>query len=348
MVDMEEDQAQSIVDEKKFHKLDPKKKPLYLAIGIAMVAIVLPAMFYLYYTTALTRPAQCEVEKVFVIEKGERASSISQRLYDEGLVNSKVLFNFYLLANSLQSKLQAGTYTIPAGCSVKKLSELFQLGRSDTTITFLEGWRVEEMAQEASTKFGNVNYGRFVDLAKDYEGTLFPDTYEFSSDVDEQTIIDAMKTNFAIRTQDVITDANLAKVGLTKEQVVILASIVEREVVTENDRRIVAGILLKRLKEGMNLGADATTQYAVAPKGNAWWPKDLTMDDLDSQSPYNTRKVAGLPPTPICSPGLSSLKAVIESQSTDFYYYLTDAQGISHFAKTLDEHNKNIAKYLSF
>lgn len=346
MVNMEENQ--SIVDEKKFHKLDPKKKPLYIAIGIVMVAIVLPALVYLYYNTALNRPAQCEVEKVFVIDKGEGASSISQRLYDEGLVNSKVLFNFYLLANSLQSKLQAGTYTIPAGCSVKNLSELFQLGRSDTKITFLEGWRVEEVAQQASTKFSNVNYQRFVDLAKDYEGALFPDTYEFSSDASEETIIDAMKTNFATRTQDLLTDANLAKVGSTKEQVVILASIVEREVVTENDRKMVAGILLKRLKESMTLGADATTQYAVAPKGNAWWPKGLTADDLNNQSLYNTRKFAGLPPTPICSPGISSIKAVIEAQGTDFYYYLSDTQGISHFAVTLDEHNKNIAKYLSY
>ena len=346
MFRMEENQ--STVDEKKFHKLDPKKKPLYLAIGIVMVAIVLPALLYLYYTTALNRPAQSEVEKAFVIEKGESASSISQRLYDNGLVNSKVLFNFYLLANSLQAKLQAGTYTIPAGCSVKNLSQLFQQGRSDTKITFLEGWRVEEVAQEASSKFSNVNYQRFVDLAKDYEGSLFPDTYEFSSNANEETIIDAMKANFATRTQDLLTDANLAKVQLTKEQVLILASIVEREVITENDRKIVADILLKRLKEGITLGADATTQYAVAPKGNTWWPKNLTVDDLNSQSVYNTRKVAGLPPTPICSPGLSSIKAVIELENTPYYYYLTDAQGVSHFAKTLDEHNKSIAKYLSF
>jgi UPF0755 protein len=187
-----------------------------------------------------------------------------------------------------------------------------------------------------------------VDKAKSYEGTLFPDTYEFNADASEETIINTMRDNFTNKTQDVLTDASLAKIGLSKEQVLILASIVEREVVTESDRKIVAGILIKRLKEGMTLGADATTQYAMAPKGNNdWWPKNLTPNDLESTSPYNTRKTVGLPPTPICSPGLISIKAVVEPQSTEFYYYLTDSQGITHFAKTLNEHNKNIAKYLS-
>lgn len=350
MVHMEETetqvQARSIVDEKKFHKLDPKKKYLYLSMVGIVVLIILPVLSYLYYSAALTRPAQSDLEKVFVIEKGESASSIAQRLYNEGLVNSKILFNFYLLANNLQSKLQAGTYTIPAGYSVKNLTVLFQQGRSDTKITFLEGWRVEEVAQAAAAKFSNVTYQRFVDVGKDYEGQLFPDTYEFSADANEETIIDAMRFNFTARTQTVVTDAALAKAGLTKEQVLILASILEREVQTNEDRKIVAGILLKRLKEGMTLGTDATTQYAVAPKGNEWWPRNLTVEDLASPSPYNTRKITGLPPAPICSPGLSAIMAVVESQDSPYYYYLTDAQGITHFAKTLDEHNKNIYKFL--
>lgn len=348
MVDMELNQTQSIVDEKKYHKLDPKKKPLYIATAVFFVTIVLPAVLYLYYNTALNRPAQHDAEKVFVIKKGEGASSISQRLYDEGFINSKVLFYFYIVVNNLQSKLQAGTYTVPAGCNVKKLSELFQQGRSDIKVTFLEGWRVEEVAQEASTKFGNVDYQSFVDMTKGYEGKLFPDTYEFNVDANEETIVDAMRENFTTKTQDVLTDASLVRIGLNKDQVLILASIVEREVVTEGDRKIVAGILIKRFKEGTTLGADATTQYAVAPKGdNDWWPKNLTVDDLNSQSPYNTRKVAGLPPTPICNPSLSSIKAVVGLQNTEYYYYLTDSQGITHFAKTLDEHNRNIAKYIN-
>jgi UPF0755 protein len=339
MVDMDE--------EKKYHQLNPKKKPFYIFITVFIVAIVIPAVLYLYYNMALTRPAQCDTEKVFTIEKGEGVASISQKLYDAGLVNSKALFSFYMVVNNIQSRLQAGTYTIPAGCSIKNLSLLFQQGRNDLKVTFLEGWRVEEVAQEASARFRNINFQSFVDKAKGYEGTLFPDTYEFNADVDEETVINAMRENFATKTQDVLIDAYLAKSGLSRDQALVLASIVEREVITESDRKVVAGILIKRLKEDMTLGADATTQYAVAPKDNNWWPRNLTVDDLNSPSLYNTRKIVGLPPAPICSPGLSSIKAVVESQSTDYYYYLTDSQGVTHFAKTLDEHNKNIVKYLN-
>jgi UPF0755 protein len=345
MVHMDDQPPQ--VAEKKYHQLDPKNKSKYIAAAILFAVLVLPTSLYLYYTVALARPAQCDAEKVFVIERGEGTASISQRLYDEGLVNSRILFNIYVVVNRLQSKLQAGTYTIPAGCSINNLAQLFQQGRSDTTITFLEGWRVEEVAQAASAKFSNVDYQKFVALATDYEGELFPDTYEFNTDVDEETIVTAMRSTFTTKTQDSLTDAALAKVGLTGRQVLIVASIVEREVAISDDRKVVAGILLKRLREDMTLGADATTQYAVAPKGSDWWPRQLSGEDVAVDSPYNTRQVLGLPPGPICNPGLSSIKAVLEAQNTPYYYYVTDGQGVSHFAKTLEEHNRNIVKYLN-
>ena len=214
----------------------------------------------------------------------------------------------------------------------------------------MEGWRVEEVAQEASEKFDNIGYAKFLDLAKDYEGRLFPDTYDFNSDVDEEKLIDAMLDNFKTKTADVLTAENLAKVGLSEDQAVILASIVEREVHVAEDQALVAGILIKRFKEGGLVGADATTQYAVAPKveggQKVWWPKQLTAEDLASNSLYNTRKVAGLPPTPICNPGLQAIKAVVNPTQSKYYYYLTDANGVTHYAVSLDEHNRNIGKYL--
>jgi len=343
-------QTQSIIDEKKFHTLDPKKKPVYTAIGAVAVFVVLPALLYPYYTVALNRPAQNHREKVFKIDRGEGASAISSRLYAEDLINSKALFDIYVVLNNLQSNLQAGVYKIPAGTSVKNLVALFGRGVDDTRITFLEGWRVEEIAQEASGKLDNIGYDKFLDLAKDYEGRLFPDTYDFNSDVDEKKLVDAMRANFKTKTADVLTAENLAKVGLSEDQALILASIVEREVHGAEDQALVAGILIKRFKEGGLVGADATTQYVVAPKTEGgqkvWWPKLLTAEDLASASPYNTRKVAGLPPMPICSPGLQAIKAVISPTESKFYYYLTDSKGTTHYAITLDEHNRNIGKYL--
>lgn len=346
---MQEIQEQAIVpasgaEEKKYHKIPPEKKPLIIGVALFVLLIVLPALILVYYNIALNRPAQIDKEKVFRIDKGEDAMVIGHRLYDEDLINSKALFNFYVISNGLHAKIQAGTYTIPAGYSVKQLLELFQSGKNDIRITFLEGWRVEEMALEASDKLKSVGYNTFVDLAKPYEGTLFPDTYDFNLDATEEEIINTMRSNFDTRTEGLITDASSAKTGLTESQTIILASIVEREVSNKEDRRIVAGILLKRFKEETLLGADATAQYAVGTSAS-WWPV-LTADNLDSPSPYNTRKIAGLPPAPICNPGLDSLQAVLEFQPTEYYYYLTDPQGVTHYAKTLAEHNINVAKYL--
>ncbi len=343
-------QRRPVEDEKRYHSLDPKKKPLYITMAVVVVFFLLPALMYFYYNVALNRPAQNDREKVFKINRGEGASSISSRLYAEGLINSKSLFDIYVVLNNLQGNLQAGVYKIPAGTSVKKLVALFGRGMDDTRITFLEGWRVEEIAQEASEKFDNVDYDKFLKLAKDYEGRLFPDTYDFNSGADEKMIIDIMRANFKAKTGKILTSENLAKVGLSEDQVLILASIVEREVYKQEDRALVAGILIKRLKGGGLLGADATTQYAVAPViedgKKVWWPKILTAEDLAKDSPYNTRKFPGLPPAPICSPGLEAIEAVLNPAESKYYYYLTDPTGVTHYAVSLDEHNRNIGKYL--
>ena len=338
------------MDEGNYHTFKLTKSPTRLVALILSVSAFILIVSYFYYTAALDRPAQCSVEKVFKIAKGEGTGSISERLYDQGLINSKLLFVFYAVSNNLQSKLQAGTYTIPAGCSIKNLIELFQEGRDDESVTFLEGWRVEEVAQEATTKLSNVGYEHFVEMAKKYEGQLFPDTYEFKADADENDVLKSMLENYELKTSSLFSPASLNKTGLSKDQILILASIVEREIATAGDRRIVAGILIKRFKEGQLLGADATTQYAVSSrisaKGIDWWPRKLTAEDLDIESPYNTRKLVGLPPTPICNPGLASIEAVLGFEETPYYYYLTDSQGITHYAKTLIEHNANVVKFL--
>jgi UPF0755 protein len=162
-----------------------------------------------------------------------------------------------------------------------------------------------------------------------------------------------------------LTPENLDKVGLSADQAIILASIVEREAAKDGDRPVVAAILVKRFKEGMKLDADATVQYAVATntfsncliRSSApcspeeindftWWPASLTQADLDFDSPYNTRKYAVLPPTPICNPGLAALSVVATAQPTDYLFYLTDKTGVTHFAKTIEQHNANVAAYL--
>ena len=353
------------LDPKKFHILTKNKK-LFISLGLVLfLLLILPPFGYWYYNFAVNRPSQTSKEVTFEIKKGQLVSEISDNLYNVGAINSKFLFNFYAITTKLDRNIQAGIYTIDAGTSIKELSTQFQHGTLDKSITFLEGWRVEEFAQKAVTEFENVDYYEFVTLAKDMEGYLFPDTYIFNSDITTDDMIGHLRDVFKDKTKDLLSSEYLAKSGLTPEQAVIFASIVERETATDDDRPVVAGILIKRWKEGIKIEADATTQYVVANRDNScntqtlicnrgadfsptdWWKRDLTKVDLLLDSPYNTRKNVGLPPSPISSISLSSLRSVVNYTPSDYYFYINDSQGVTHFAVTLVEHESNIAKYLT-
>lgn len=369
------------LDPEKFHTVEnlPNKKKRYLlALVLIVIFVLIPVSALSYYKVAVNRPAQSADEKTIKIESGESISSISARLFAEDIVNSEFLFKTYVVINNLQNDIQAGTYKIPAGMSAAQVADLLQHGTNDKTITFLEGWRMEEFANAASINFDKVDYTNFVFAANNSEGYLFPDTYEFDADVTEQEMLDTLRNTFELKTKDVLTEEALIKVGLTKEEAVIFASIVEREINNEEDKPVVAGILIKRWQEGMKLDADATTQYAIAPGrygcGSTpiaeyditpdtnddrvvcpdeedipnvnWWPNDLTVTELANESEFNTRKNVGLPPKPISYPGLSSIEAVLNYEESDYYYYLNDASGKTYFAKTLAEHELNVAKFL--
>jgi len=137
--------------------------------------------------------------------------------------------------------------------------------------------------------------------------------------------------------------------GFTLDEVLSIASLVEREAKFPKDRPLVASVILNRLKEGMKLDIDATIQYALGyqPNDKSWWKKELTIEDLEINSSYNTYKNAGLPPSPIANPGLLAIIAVIDAPKTEYFYYISDKQGKNHFAKTIEEHNINISKYLN-
>lgn len=196
------------------------------------------------------------------------------------------------------------------------------------------------------------------------EGFLFPDTYFFNVEVSETEIVDKLTDTYKEKTQNLITDVVLEELGMTEKELITFASIVEREVSENEDREIVAGILINRWRNGQALEADATTQYTVALERFCenkseecpteeqaplvdWWPDSLTVGELENESPYNTRAVAGLPPEPIANPGLDSIEAVINYRDTTYNYYLTDENGITHFSNTLEEHNRNVFEYLN-
>ena len=353
------------LDSKKFHVLSASKKRFFIILGGLLLLTLGPFLSYHYYSFAVNRPAQLHRDATFEINKGDGLNEIALALQRANLVNSGFLFKAYVVLGGYDKNIQAGVYHIPAGSSVVDLSKIFQHGTFDTSLTFIEGLRVEEYARLASLELNNIDYEKFVLLAKPYEGYLFPDTYFLNKNVTEKELIEILRNNYEAKTEGVLTEEVLGNLGMTGEEVIILASIVEREVFKEEDRQIVAGILSTRWRDDYLLEADATTQYAVAaikagcdPNGAAvcptnsmmedmqWWPDVLTRDDLDFDSPYNTRKNPGLPPAPIANPGISAINSVINYQQTDYYFYLNDREGNTHFSRTLDEHNINVRNYL--
>ena len=173
------------LDSKKFHVITKPQKKWAIIVGLIIVLLALPPVAYKYYQFAINRTSQGFKEAQFEISEGEAVSTIAQRLYTQDLVNSEFLFKAYLISRGLHTKIQAGIYQIPAGSSVIELSEIFQHGTNDVTITFLEGWRVEEYARIAEERLHKIDYGEVVRLSKKYEGFLFPDTYFFNKDVKE-------------------------------------------------------------------------------------------------------------------------------------------------------------------
>lgn len=283
-------------------------------------------------------------KKIFIVKKGESLSSIASRLKKEGLIRSSLAFKIIVLAERLGGKIQAGSFHLSPSLTPYEIVTNLIHGTDDVWLTFPEGWRKEEYARRLEANLENFDSQEFLALTGNLEGYLFPDTYLLPKLASPSAVIKILTDNFE------------KKVGSVSKEVLILASIVEREAKYDQDRPIVAGILIKRWQRNWPLQADATVQYALANKqfdnltigqlGNFnWWPK-ITKDDLEINSPFNTYKYKNLPPTPICNPGVAAIKAVLNPTQTDYWYYLSDKNGVVHYAKTLEEHNQNIAKYL--
>lgn len=318
-------------------KLFSMKKLLLLP---PLIVILIASAFYWFYTNSQPVASQ-ENYKYFVIEKGETAGEVGQRLESEGIVKSALSFKIYLQFTGQTGKIQTGEFRLTPSHSLFQVVDTLFDGPIELWVTIPEGLRREEIAQKFADVLGKDD--AFVtDFLKDSsgkEGYLFPDTYLFPREASVSAIVKKMTSTFDNKTKDLTN-----KSGLSFEDVVVLASLVERETKTDEERPIVAGIILNRLSVGMPLQIDASVQYSVGTLKD-WWPI-LSLDDISTPSSYNTYENTGLPPAPIANPGLSSLKAAFSPQDSEYWYYIHDSEGQIHYAKTLSEHNSNIAKYL--
>jgi len=316
-------------------------KVITIIAFITVIAGIFAGFFWWRWVTSPLN-SQFSSRKTFVIKRGEKLASIAQRLKKEELIHDPLAFKIVVYTQGLRGKIQSGSFYLSSGWDLYKIARTLTLGTEDIWLTFPEGWRKEEFAQRLAANLENFNIQEFLSLTKDLEGYLFPDTYLIPKSASPSAIVKILTNNFEKKTKDL-------KINY---QDLILASIIEREVKHDEDRPVVAGILIKRLQAGWPLQVDATVQYAkanfkcqISNVNCDWWP-EVTKDDLGIESSYNTYKYKGLPPTPICNPGLAAVKAVLNPLTTDYWFYLSDKEGKIHFAKTLEEHQENIIKYL--
>ncbi|MBI3981177.1 endolytic transglycosylase MltG [Candidatus Microgenomates bacterium] len=292
---------------------------------------------------------QDKAAKTFVVKNGESLKSISQRLEQQKIIKNQLVFTILVRAMGMQNKIQAGEFKLSSAYDASTVARNLTHGTFDVWVTIPEGWRNEEIAEKLAVDL-NIPQEEFLKIAK--TGYMFPDTYLFSKSATVSSVAQAMEKNFTTQMEKIDRELLIPGKkfnGLTLSEVIIFASIVEREARFAKDRPLVAGILLKRYKAGWPLEVDATLQYALGynAQQKTWWKNNLTADDLVLDSRYNTRKYQGLPPTPISNPGADVIKAVLSPTETDYWFYLSDKDGQMHYAKTLEGHNENIQKYLN-
>lgn len=314
-----------------------------------------------------TAAAPAEGEAVtFVIRQGETTGSIAQRLADMKLVPNATLFRYWVQWRGAESRLQAGEYQLRHGMSMDELVDVLQTAKAaDVAITFVEGQRLEEFAEAIQKANVGIDGERFLELARrgnfaydflegkpagaSLEGYLFPDTYRvIPNKTTAEELIHQMLARFGQAFSPQLREEARRNTGLTLHQTVILASIVEREAQRKEERPRIAAVFTNRLRVNECLCADATIQYWIG-RSPDWWPRLRDqVRNIAPESPYNTYTNHGLPPGPIASPGLSALQAAARPEQTDYMYYVRDDiknDGSHQFARTLDEHQRNIARY---
>jgi len=281
--------------------------------------------------------------KIFVVGQGEDVRKIANNLKAQKLIKDPIVFFLLTKQEGIDKQIQAGDFRLNPSMSAQEVATNLTHGTLDIWVTIPEGLRADEIADILKAKVPGYKESWRVILEQN-EGYLFPDTYLVPRGADINLVVSLLKNNFNAKYDSV---KNTKTTNLSDAQTVIVASIIEREAVYAEDRPIVASVIMNRLSAGMVLGADPTVQYAVGYQADtkSWWKKDLTVDDLAIDSPYNTRKNAGLPPTAISNPGLSAIEAALKPASTNYLYYFSDSKGHLHFATTLEGHNANIKKY---
>ncbi len=315
-----------------------------LALVIALLAVAVGIMISVSLAPVSGTP---QPSTTFVIPKGQAVSVIANRLAEAGLIRHPLVFRVYVRFTQLEPKLQAGSFKLSATMTVSEIAQTLITGTDDLWITIPEGWRREEIADALERQsLSAFDKATFLELTAGQEGKLFPDTYLVSRDATTESLVRLLLNTFDQKiTTGLATEIENSKYDL--DEALVMASLLEREAVGYDEMRRVAGILYNRIELGMSLDVDASLQYAKGYDKNTqkWWP-DVYSADKEIVSPFNTYRNPGLPPRPIANPGLEAIKAALNPANVDDLFYIHDPSGQIHYAKTLDQHNANVQKYL--
>lgn len=336
------------------------RKPV---VFYTVIVILIIGLFCLKYNFYINNPVNpLDSNKIsFLIHKGESVREIAADLEDKNLIPSNWAFYIYVRLHDLESGIISGRFLLDKTMTAGKIaSVIHDPALAEFVITIQEGLTIKDIDAKL-VELGLLKSGQFIQAVKDFngweyytfldkkvleklplplEGYLYPDTYYLDPKTFKpHTLIYLALDNFEKKFSEFkATDGQLGKHSL--QDVVIMASLIEKEVTAEKDKKIVSGILWKRLESGWILGVDAALLYGANDRV-------ISSEDLNSNSPYNLRKFKGSPPSPICNPSIESMRAAVFPQASDYWYYLTAKNtGEVIYAKTNEEQNQNRQKYL--
>lgn len=324
------------------------KKAALIVFLLAAVGLTLFSIFEI----EITRPNNGAGFEVFEIKKGESVQAVAKRLHKSGIISSPLFFEMESRLKGVEGKIHAGEYRLPLNLSARAILKLFIKGRTILhSVTIPEGLTLHEIAK-VMEKSGLMNAEEFIIAASDStilasfnlpwknaEGYLFPETYSLPKGITPREAVKAMIKTFFDKVKNVLPE-NVVANPVELKKIVTLASIIEKETGAGHERKVISAVFNNRLRIGMRLQSDPTVIYAMPH-----FDGNIRKKDLEYDSPYNTYLYKGLPPGPIASPGLDSIRAALFPEKVDYLYFVSKNNGEHQFSRTLKEHNNAVKRY---
>ncbi len=280
-----------------------------------------------------------------IINKGDTLREISSKMVEEGIIKNREIFEFFAILSSYEKSIKTGHYNIPSILSIKELLDHLNLGKVvQNRITITEGMNnatFYEILKDSTLLSGKLDFTDFPT-----EGYLAPDTYFYEKGEKRKNLLNRIKKAQSKKINEIWVKRPKNIQLNNSHELVILASIIEKETGDYNELNLVSSVLHNRLRKKMRLQADPTVIYGIT-KGKKLLGRPLAKSDLRKYSEFNTYMIKGLPPYPICNPGEDALKAAANPANSKFYYYVSNGKGGHFFSKNLEEHNKNVKLYKS-